>query len=168
MFSLTLFAGTTTYASSNLFLFETHQEKEYRKIETTQVPTDILKSIGAKYAGYSLEEAYVSEDAEYKVVLLKDEKKITAIYKATGEFVKEAYLNDAEKAKELAIQKQKLGVIIKDTSKLNYLSVDERIILKLQTEGKLFKKEKYEHTYPHCWRTDKPILYYPPRIWKWW
>lgn len=90
LFSLTLFVGTTTYASSNSFLFETHQEKEYRKIETTQVPADILKSIGAKYAGYSLEEAYLSEDAEYKVVLLKDEKKITAIYKATGEFVKEA------------------------------------------------------------------------------
>lgn len=81
------------------------------------------------------------------------------------EYVKEAYLNDAEKATELDIQKQKLSSVIKDTSKLNYLSVDERIILKLQTEGKLFKKEKYEHTYPHCWRTDKPILYYPLESW---
>ncbi len=81
------------------------------------------------------------------------------------EFVKEAYLNDAEKAAELEIQKKKLSGVIKDTSKLNYLSVDERIILKLQTEGKLFKKEKYEHTYPHCWRTDKPILYYPLESW---
>lgn len=81
------------------------------------------------------------------------------------EFVKEAYLNDAEKAIELEKQKQKLTSVIKDTSKLNYLSVDERIILKLQTEGKLFKKEKYEHTYPHCWRTDKPILYYPLESW---
>lgn len=81
------------------------------------------------------------------------------------EFVKEAYLNDAEKEASLAIQKDKLSGVIKDTSKLNYLSVDERIILKLQTEGKLFKKEKYEHTYPHCWRTDKPILYYPLESW---
>lgn len=81
------------------------------------------------------------------------------------EYVKEAYLSDAEKAHEVEIQKQKLSGIIKDTSKLNYLSVDERIILKLQTEGKLFKKEKYEHTYPHCWRTDKPILYYPLESW---
>ncbi|HYG50088.1 MAG TPA: class I tRNA ligase family protein, partial [Flavobacteriales bacterium] len=39
------------------------------------------------------------------------------------------------------------------------------IILKLQNEGKLFKKEKYEHTYPHCWRTDKPVLYYPMDSW---
>jgi isoleucyl-tRNA synthetase len=81
------------------------------------------------------------------------------------EYVKEAYLNESEKAAELEIQKQKLSGIIKDTSKLQYLSVDERIILKLQTEGKLFKKEKYEHPYPHCWRTDKPILYYPLESW---
>lgn len=81
------------------------------------------------------------------------------------EYVKEAYLNDEEKAISLELQKVKLSGIIKDTSKLSYLSVDERIILKLQTEGKLFKKEKYEHTYPHCWRTDKPILYYPLESW---
>jgi len=81
------------------------------------------------------------------------------------EYVKEAYLTDAEKAVELNRQKEKLGGVIHDTSKLNYLSVDERIILKLQTENKLFKKEKYEHTYPHCWRTDKPILYYPLESW---
>jgi isoleucyl-tRNA synthetase len=81
------------------------------------------------------------------------------------EFVKEAYLNDAEKEAALAIQKDKLQGFIKDTSKLSYLSVDERIILKLQHENKLFKKEKYDHTYPHCWRTDKPILYYPLESW---
>jgi isoleucyl-tRNA synthetase len=38
-------------------------------------------------------------------------------------------------------------------------------VLKLQEEGKLFKKETYEHSYPHCWRTDKPILYYPLDSW---
>lgn len=82
-----------------------------------------------------------------------------------GEYVKEAYLSEEEKSFELNRQKEKLASIIKDTSKLNYLSVDERIVLKLQTEGKLFKKEKYEHPYPHCWRTDKPVLYYPLESW---
>jgi isoleucyl-tRNA synthetase len=81
------------------------------------------------------------------------------------EYVKEAYLTEAEKADELVVQKEKLSGVIHDTSKLSYLSVDERIILKLQTENKLFKKEKYEHSYPHCWRTDKPILYYPLESW---
>jgi isoleucyl-tRNA synthetase len=81
------------------------------------------------------------------------------------EYVKEDYLNETEKAAELEIQKDKLQGFIKDTSKLTYLSVDERIVLKLQNEDKLFKKEKYDHTYPHCWRTDKPILYYPLESW---
>jgi isoleucyl-tRNA synthetase len=81
------------------------------------------------------------------------------------EFVKEAYYSDEEKAVELEKQKASLGGIIKDTEKLQYLSIDERIVLKLQTEGKLFKKEKYAHNYPHCWRTDKPVLYYPLDSW---
>ena len=79
--------------------------------------------------------------------------------------VKEAYLSEEEKKYWTHIQKEKLKTIISDTSKLNYLNVDERIILKLQTEGKLFRKELYEHNYPHCWRTDKPILYYPLNAW---
>ena len=79
------------------------------------------------------------------------------------EFVKEQYLNDDEKAVELARQKEHLRHIIPNLEK--YLSVDERIALKLKVEGKAFKIEKYDHTYPHCWRTDKPILYYPLDSW---
>jgi isoleucyl-tRNA synthetase len=82
-----------------------------------------------------------------------------------GEYVKEDYLSADEKTAELAKQKEYMQFLIKDTSKLNYLSVDERIVLKLQNEGKLFKKETYEHNYPHCWRTDKPVLYYPLDSW---
>ncbi len=44
-------------------------------------------------------------------------------------------------------------------------SVDIDIIVKLKKENKAFKIEKYEHSYPHCWRTDKPILYYPLDSW---
>ena len=40
-------------------------------------------------------------------------------------------------------------------------SVDVEIAIKLKAENKAFKVEKYEHSYPHCWRTDKPVLYYP-------
>jgi isoleucyl-tRNA synthetase len=80
-----------------------------------------------------------------------------------GKFVKEAYLNEEEKAIELSIQQDRLLSII---PKLNeYLSVDELITLKLKIENKAFKIEKYLHTYPHCWRTDKPILYYPLESW---
>jgi len=44
-------------------------------------------------------------------------------------------------------------------------SVDVQIAIQLKEEGKAFKVEKYEHAYPHCWRTDKPVLYYPLDSW---
>lgn len=82
-----------------------------------------------------------------------------------GEYVKEAYLNEEEKEEEFAKQKRILESKGKIRELKNYLSVDERIVLKLQEEGKLFRKETYEHSYPHCWRTDKPVLYYPLDSW---
>ena len=45
------------------------------------------------------------------------------------------------------------------------LPADVQIVIKLKEDGLLFKSEKYEHSYPHCWRTDKPILYYPLDSW---
>lgn len=61
-----------------------------------------------------------------------------------GEYVKEEYLSDKP---------------------ADYKSVDVRIAIKLKETNRAFKVEKYEHTYPHCWRTDKPILYYPLDSW---
>ena len=42
---------------------------------------------------------------------------------------------------------------------------DVQIVISLKDKNRLFKSEKYEHSYPHCWRTDKPILYYPMDSW---
>jgi isoleucyl-tRNA synthetase len=70
------------------------------------------------------------------------------------EFVKEAYLTDDQKHAEALKQHRD-----------KYLSVDERIAIKLKTENKAFNVQRYEHSYPHCWRTDKPILYYPLDSW---
>ncbi|MGA0986820.1 MAG: isoleucine--tRNA ligase [Flavobacteriaceae bacterium] len=44
-------------------------------------------------------------------------------------------------------------------------SVDVEIAIQLKTENKAFKVEKYVHSYPNCWRTDKPVLYYPLDSW---
>ena len=44
-------------------------------------------------------------------------------------------------------------------------SLDVQIAIKLKEENKAFHVAKYEHSYPHCWRTDKPILYYPLDSW---
>ncbi|MER3497396.1 MAG: isoleucine--tRNA ligase [Chitinophagaceae bacterium] len=47
----------------------------------------------------------------------------------------------------------------------DYVDVNVDIAVKLKKENRAFKVEKYEHSYPHCWRTDKPILYYPLDAW---
>ena len=52
-----------------------------------------------------------------------------------------------------------------EESEMPERSVDVQIAIKLKEENKAFKVEKYEHSYPHCWRTDKPILYYPLDSW---
>ena len=52
-----------------------------------------------------------------------------------------------------------------DSDEKPKLSVDVQIVIKLKGENLCFKSEKYEHSYPHCWRTDKPILYYPMDSW---
>ena len=61
-----------------------------------------------------------------------------------GKYVKNEYYNDGEAPEK---------------------SIDVELAIKLKTENKAFKVEKYKHSYPNCWRTDKPILYYPLDSW---
>ena len=67
-----------------------HQEKDYKRIDGSEVSQEALQNISKKYGGYSMEEAYVAADGEYKLVLSKDGQKVTALFTAAGEFVKEA------------------------------------------------------------------------------
>ncbi|GAA4457766.1 isoleucine--tRNA ligase [Nibrella saemangeumensis] len=64
-----------------------------------------------------------------------------------GRYVKEQYYTDEEQADP------------------DFKPTDVLIAIKLKEEGKAFRVEKYEHPYPHCWRTDKPVLYYPLDSW---
>ncbi|WP_341661325.1 isoleucine--tRNA ligase [Blattabacterium cuenoti] len=60
------------------------------------------------------------------------------------------------------------GKYVKDefnTNQENFFSVDREIILFLKKEQKIFRTEKHIHFYPHCWRTEKPILYYLLNSW---
>jgi len=85
------------------------------------------------------------------------------IYGFANEHVKAEYLNNDELDAEFKNQQDRMEAVIKNQQ--NYLSVDERLGLKLKNENKAFKVEKYKHSYPNCWRTDKPILYYPLDSW---
>ncbi|MEL6191006.1 MAG: isoleucine--tRNA ligase, partial [Bacteroidota bacterium] len=57
------------------------------------------------------------------------------------------------------------GRYVKDYGQEEKRSADVDITIKLKQENKAFKVEKYEHSYPHCWRTDRPVLYYPLDSW---
>jgi len=64
-----------------------------------------------------------------------------------GESVKEEYLDDEVRNRE------------------GFKSTDVKLVIELKERGQAFLSEKYEHSYPHCWRTDKPILYFPLESW---
>lgn len=58
------------------------------------------------------------------------------------------------------------GRYVKDyKNEADYADVNVDISVALKQRGQAFKVEKYEHSYPHCWRTDKPIIYYPLDAW---
>jgi isoleucyl-tRNA synthetase len=77
------------------------------------------------------------------------------------DFANEPVKIDYYTPQELQAEMQKQGVIHAKDLK----SIDVKIVIKLKDAGSLFKSEKYEHNYPHCWRTDKPILYYALDSW---
>lgn len=87
------------------------------------------------------------------------------VFPLDGRFVKEDYYTEEEIELDFHLQREILRVnnIIADLK--SHMSVDDLIVLKLKRENKLFKTEKYEHNYPHCWRTDKPVIYYPLDSW---
>jgi isoleucyl-tRNA synthetase len=87
------------------------------------------------------------EDSEQLPVVDKQGKFVAELGDLAGRYVKEEYYSEEERSKE------------------DFRPTDVYIAIKLKEEGKAFKVEKYEHSYPHCWRTDKPILYYPLESW---
>ncbi len=100
--------------------------------------------------------AILVEDENGKEAPLVDKKGrfVKEVTDFALEYVKEAYYTP----EEIEIEKQKQG-------RDKYLSVDERIAIQLKTDNKAFNVQRYEHSYPHCWRTDKPVLYYPLDSW---
>jgi isoleucyl-tRNA synthetase len=94
------------------------------------------------------------ENGDEAPLVNKQGRFVAEVTDFAGEPVKEQYLTDSEK--ESWLEKNHTE---------RYLTVDERIAIKLKTENKAFKVERYEHSYPHCWRTGKPVLYYPLDSW---
>ncbi|GHA64581.1 isoleucine--tRNA ligase [Pontibacter akesuensis] len=106
---------------------------------------------------FGADDARVAAQNDIPSLLVLDENgKLGPIVDRQGRFVKE--ITDFA------------GMYVKnyngeDENGVDYKPTDVKIAIKLKEEGKAFKVEKYEHTYPHCWRTDMPVLYYPLDSW---
>lgn len=105
------------------------------------------------------------------LILIDKEGKRQPMVDRTGKFFKidELDKNFVEKNINAELYSAFEGKFVKNAfdSKLTEkdMSLDVEIALTLKQEGKAFKIEKHTHSYPHCWRTDKPILYYPLDSW---
>lgn len=92
-------------------------------------------------------------------VMIKDEEgKDAPLVDKQGKFVKEV----ADYAGKYVKEEYFSDEVRNDP---NFKPTDVLIAIQLKEENKAFKVEKYNHSYPHCWRTDKPVLYYPLDSW---
>ena len=99
----------------------------------------------------------VARQAGIPAIMVKDaEGKEMPLVDKQGRFVKEVTDYAGKYVKNYDGQ---------DENDPHYKSTDVLISIKLKEDNKAFKVEKYEHSYPHCWRTDKPVLYYPLDSW---
>jgi len=99
----------------------------------------------AKQASPEVPPMLVLDDNGNPVPLVNLQGKFTKhMGEFSGKYVKNEYYNEGEAPER---------------------SLDVDIAIKLKEENKAFHVEKYRHSYPHCWRTDKPVLYYPLDSW---
>jgi isoleucyl-tRNA synthetase len=127
----------------------------FRVIEGDFVTTEDGTGVVHISPTFGADDFRVSKKAGIGAILVKDEEgKNVPIVDKQGRYVKEMgefgglYVKN-EYYNENAPEK----------------SLDVLLAIKLKEENRAFKVEKYEHSYPHCWRTDKPVLYYPMDSW---
>ncbi|MGJ1264210.1 isoleucine--tRNA ligase [Sphingobacterium spiritivorum] len=135
------------------------QEKAFRVIPGDFVTTEDGTGIVHAAPTYGADDFRVARENDVPGILVKDEngKEVPTVDRTgrfvkeitdfAGRFVKEEYYSDAVRADK------------------DFRPTDVLIAIKLKEDNKAFDVKKYEHTYPHCWRTDKPVLYYPLDSW---
>ena len=134
-------------------------EKAFRVIPGDFVTTEDGTGIVHIAPTYGADDFRVAKEAGVPAILVKDEngKEVPTVDRTgrfveeitdfAGRFVKEEYYSAEERADK------------------DFRPTDVLIAIKLKEDNKAFDVKKYEHTYPHCWRTDKPVLYYPLDSW---
>lgn len=134
-------------------------EKAFRVILGDFVTTEDGTGIVHIAPTFGADDARVAKEAGIPPMLIKDENNnLIPLVDLQGRFIK------GENVPELFS-----GKYIKneyyDDGTAPEKSWDVELAILLKTENKAFKVEKYVHSYPHCWRTDKPVLYYPLDSW---
>ncbi len=151
----------------------THAENAFKVIAGDFVTTEDGTGIVHISPTFGADDFRAAKDAGVPPLMILDEDgKETPLVDKQGRFVKEIkvqfdeYFDNSElKNKYIKPHYIKPEYEETESAKDNYLPSDVLISILLKEQNKAFKVEKYEHTYPHCWRTDKPILYYPMESW---
>ena len=141
------------------FLPAENPEKAFRVIAGDFVTTEDGTGIVHTAPTFGADDARGAKEAGVPPMLVKDENdNLVPLVDLQGKFIK------GENVPELFA-----GKYIKneyyDNGTAPEKSWDVELAILLKTENKAFKVEKYSHSYPHCWRTDKPVLYYPLDSW---
>ena len=141
------------------FLPAENPEKAFRVIAGDFVTTEDGTGIVHTAPTFGADDARVAKEASVPPMLVKDENdNLVPLVDLQGKFIK------GENVPELFA-----GKYIKneyyDSGTAPEKSWDVELAILLKTENKAFKVEKYSHSYPHCWRTDNPVLYYPLDSW---
>ena len=151
--------GTTYEQLIPWFLTEENPEKAFRVIPGDFVTTEDGTGIVHIAPTFGADDARVGKENGIPPMLVKDENdnlvplvdlqgrflrgdKVPALF--AGKYIKNEYYKSGEAPEK---------------------SWDVELAILLKTENKAFKVEKYVHSYPHCWRTDTPVLYYPLDSW---
>ena len=151
--------GTTYEQLVSWFLPAENPEKAFVVISGDFVTTEDGTGIVHTAPTFGADDAKVAKDAGVPPMLVKDENdNLVPLVDLQGRFIK------GEKVPEMFS-----GKYIKneyyDEGTAPEKSWDVNLAILLKEENKAFKVEKYVHSYPHCWRTDKPVLYYPLDSW---
>ncbi len=160
----------TGLAYEQLLPYVTPSGKAFEVIAGDFVSTEDGTGIVHIAPTFGADDFRVARQAGISAIMVKDPTDVTGknempLVDKRGRFVNEVTDFASEPVKEEFLTEQEKEQERLKQGRDKYLNVDERIAIKLKTENKAFKVEKYEHTYPHCWRTDKPVLFYPLDSW---
>ncbi|WP_312090856.1 isoleucine--tRNA ligase [Chryseobacterium sp.] len=158
-FTGTQLAGTQYEQLIPWFTPDENPEKAFRVIMGDFVTTEDGTGIVHIAPTFGADDARVAKENGIPPMLIKDENdNLVPLVDLQGKFIRGIHVPKLFSGKYIKNEYYDDGTAPEK-------SWDVELAILLKTENKAFKVEKYVHSYPHCWRTDKPVLYYPLDSW---